>query len=56
MNEINFGMFKNEEDEDSEGNNKYIMSNDEEKNIKIETTTNEMRMKRKKIRIYLVEK
>ena len=35
-------MFKNEDEEDSfENNNKYIMSNDEEKDIKIETTTNE---------------
>ena len=34
-------IFKNEDEEDSFDNNKYIMKNNEEKGIKIETTTNE---------------
>ena len=38
-------MFKNEDEEDSYENNKYIMSNNEEKDIKIETTTNENEIK-----------
>ena len=38
-------MFKNEDEEDSFENNKYIMSNDEEKEIKIETTTMKMKTK-----------
>jgi hypothetical protein len=31
-------LFKNEDEEDSYDNNKYIMSNDEEKDVKIDTT------------------
>ena len=38
-------MFKNEDEEDSYENNKYIMSNNEEKDIKVETTTNENEIK-----------
>ena len=34
-------IFKNEDEDSSEENNKYLMSNEELKDVKIETTTNE---------------
>ena len=38
-------IFKNEDEEDSYENNKYIMSNNEEKDVKIETTSDENEVK-----------